>query len=515
MSKRLGDADRRLFTLVSRAAYENPFGEQRSLLDAAIADASPTQASSLPPLSPARDSESHRTPQLPDWRARMLARVGKRLSALSGPDPFDVRHFRGQERALVEDTVLFETFHRFLEPLDAFIGAQERAPDASLRVTFARDFLQGLVAHGVTPERAQRMLELFYQFRRAFYFISHGLVGDSDCMRKLRQQLWEAVFTRDIRRYESHLWNRMEDFSTILVGETGTGKGAAAAAIGLSGFIAFNPKTQAFVQHLRQGFVPIHLNEFPESLFESELFGHRKGAFTGAIDNYEGVLSRCQEHASVFLDEIGEATLPVQVKLLRVLQERVFTPVGGREPRRFAGRILAATHRSLPELRAQGAMRDDFFYRLCSNLIEVPPLRTRISQAPAELEQLVQHLCLRITGSEDRELTSEVTRTLDRDLGSGYAFPGNVRELEQCVRRVLLTGACVRDDRYKSPAQDGPTLLRLLGETHISAEQLLERYCAALYERHASFVEVARITGLDRRTVKKHIEARSARAEPT
>jgi transcriptional regulator with GAF, ATPase, and Fis domain len=155
-------------------------------------------------------------------------------------------------------------------------------------------------------------------------------------------------------------------------------------------------------------------------------------------------------------------------------------------------------------------MRDDFFYRLCSNQVEVPPLRARIAQAPAELGQLVGHLCARITGSDDRELSAELTRTIERDLGPGYDFPGNVREIEQCVRRVLLTGACARDERY-SDAQRAPSLSEVLGANPMTAEQLLEQYCAALYQRHPSFVEVARITGLDRRTVKKHVTTHHAR----
>jgi DNA-binding NtrC family response regulator len=479
--KRLREPDQRLFTLVSEAAFENPFGERRSSLDAAIVEV------------PAED---------PAWTERMLERIGARLHALAGGNKLDVRAFAGHDRELCEHTVLFEAFHRFVVPLDAFIAEQERSADAPLRIELGDDFMRGLTQRGIDPARAQRMLELFYQMRRAFYFISRGLVGKSASMRKLREALWQAVFTRDIRRYEQHLWNRMEDFSTILLGETGTGKGAAAAAIGHAAFIAFDPKKNAFVTSFRDSFVPIHLNEFPETLFESEIFGHKKGAFTGAVDNHDGALARCKPYGSVFFDEIGEATLPVQVKLLRVLQDRVYTPVGSREPRRFSGRILAATHRKLPELRAEGAMRDDFFYRLCSNIIEVPPLRVRLAESDEELPELVAHLCLRITGSDD--LAAEVTAALERDLGKRYAFPGNVRELEQCVRRVLLTGSCARDDKAAGSSEQ--SLVRAIEQGELTAEALLDRYCALLYTRTQSYVEVARITGLDRRTVKKHVD---------
>jgi len=311
----------------------------------------------------------------------------------------------------------------------------------------------------------------------------------------------------------------MEDFPTILLGETGSGKGAAAAALGASGFIAYAPDKGTFEYSFVDAFVPIHLNEFPESLFESEIFGHKKGSFTGAVDHYEGALARCKPHGTVFFDEIGEATLPVQVKLLRVLQDRTYYPVGSREPRRFSGRIVAATHRSLDQLRSRGAMRDDFYYRLCSNVIVLPSLGLRLSQAAQELPELVQHLCGRIVesspaGADAGELTEHVVQVILRDLGPVPEFPGNVRELEQCVRRVLITGSA---HKPQGPAVAEPVaalhgardgLAHVLSQTELSAEALLDHYCSALHARTGSYVEVARITGLDRRTVKKHIGRR-------
>ena len=497
--QRLREADRQLFTLVAEAAFENPFGARRPELDAAISDA------------PLHD---------PSWVPRMLQKVGTRLHALgaqhkheatsrgaSALSGVDVRTFAAADRELVEYTVLFEVFHRYVAELDRLIESQLRAGGTHVRVDIADDFLSSLVAYGFEPERAHRMLELFYQMRRAYRFIAR-LVGHSPSMGKLRQELWQAVFTRDIRRYEKYLWNRMEDFSTILLGETGSGKGAAAAAIGMSGFIPFDAKRGAFSWSPRESFVPIHLNEYPETLFESEIFGHKKGAFTGAVDNHDGALSRCPAYGTVFFDEIGEATLPVQVKLLRVLQERVYTPVGSREPRRFYGRILAATHRSLAELRMAGALREDFFYRLCSTVIEVPPLRTRISETPEELPALVEHVCADVAGPGHEALADEVTAVIARDLGPRHDFPGNVRELEQCVRRVLLTGGCAPD--AKLTRGSGSTLASLFEAGTLTAEELLARYCELLYSHRKNYVEVARITGLDRRTVKKYVARQHA-----
>jgi DNA-binding NtrC family response regulator len=463
---KLSPPERAYLELVSEAAFANPFGPRRDAVDARLAAA----------RKPLR-----RTP---------------------------LRELDGEDRVLVENAICFDAFHAYLGELDTLIERQERAGDQPVRAAFAAELLHNLVSRGISEARALRILELFYQMRRAYYFIARGLVGESESMRKLREALWEAIFTHDILGYERYLWNRMEDFSTILVGETGTGKGAAAAAIGRAGFIAFDEKKGTFARSFRSSFVAINLNELAENLFESEIFGHRKGAFTGAIDNHEGVLARCPEHGTVFFDEIGEATLPVQVKLLRVLQDREFTPVGSREPQRFSGRILAATHRSLAELRARGAMRGDFYYRLCSNVIEVPPLRTRIAESARELPMLVEHLCARIAGPQAQRLAPELTAEIERGLGKDYAFPGNVRELEQTVRRILLTGRCAREAPTNAPA--GDALGTTLRSTSITADALVQRYCASLYDQSHSYVEVARVTGLDRRTVKRHIDALAA-----
>src|SRR5256885_693597 len=129
-----------------------------------------------------------------------------------------------------------------------------------------------------------------------------------------------------------------------------------------------------FAANFAESFIAINLSQYPETLIESELFGHRKGAFTGAIDHHAGVFERCSAYGALFLDEIGEVSIPVQIKLLQVLQERTFTALGGHEKRRFSGRVIAATNRRLDELRRDGRFRDDFFFRLCSDVIEVPTL---------------------------------------------------------------------------------------------------------------------------------------------
>ena len=303
----------------------------------------------------------------------------------------------------------------------------------------------------------------------------------------------------------------MEDFSTLLLGETGTGKGTAAAAIGRSGFIPFDEKRGRFAASFTRSFIALNLSQYPETLIESELFGHRKGAFTGAVEAHEGVFARCSPYGAIFLDEIGDVPAPVQIKLLQVLQERTFAPVGSHEKQRFHGRVIAATNQPLDSLRDRKLFRDDFFYRLCSDVITVPPLRQRLRESREELPFLVEHLVTRMTGGPAPELGALVLEVLRGGVGATYGWPGNVRELEQAVRRILVTRRY--DGDHRGAARDVRSeLLGALERGELDADTLLAGYCGLLHERHGTIEEVARRSNLDRRTVKRYLAMRPAKA---
>jgi transcriptional regulator with GAF, ATPase, and Fis domain len=384
--------------------------------------------------------------------------------------------------------------------MDALIERQATG-GAPLPVPFAEEAIAALVNLEFDEARAVRLFSFFFQLRRAFYFIDRALAGECESMRRLREALWHNVFTHDMRAYEAALWRSMEDFSTLLLGETGSGKGQAAAAIGRSALIPYLPGERRFAANFAESFIAINLSQFPETLIESELFGHRKGAFTGAIDHHQGVFERCSAHGALFLDEIGEVPIPVQIKLLQVLQERSFTPLGGHDRKRFSGRVIAATNRPLDALRREGRFRDDFYFRLCSDVIEMPTLRQRIAESAGELELLVRLIVERIAGIAEAEVAAGVLERLPR----GYAWPGNVRELEQAVRRILLTGRYA-GDLAPSGASEDERLVEKLRAGSLSADELLGRYSAFLYRRLGTYAEVAKRLGLDPRTSRKYVE---------
>jgi|HubBroStandDraft_6_1064221.scaffolds.fasta_scaffold157473_2 DNA-binding NtrC family response regulator len=480
----LSSADRDFFARVSEAAFANPFGEERERIDRSLA----------------------RAPRDAGWAEvieRLLVLVRARLREVTSSEK---RRFPESDRVLVEQAVLFDLFHRYRDAFDALIQEQVARGDRLAPVTFGAEAVRAIANAGFDATESRRHFAFFYQLRRAFYFIDHTLPGGSASMRQLRERLWTNVFTHDARLYARALWRRMEDFSTFLLGGTGTGKGTAAAAIGRSGFIPYDEKAGTFAESFVGSFLSINLSQFPEALIEAELFGHKKGAFTGAVEAHEGAFARCSPHGAIFLDEIGEVGVPVQIKLLRVLQERTFSPVGGHEAERFSGRVIAATNRPLDELRAAGSFRDDFYYRLCSDVIAVPSLQQRLREDDRELDVLLAFILRRIVGDDSPEMRAMVREAIDAGLPPGYPWPGNVRELEQCVRRVLLTRRYTGDHLASSMARepdDERRFLEAAGDD--TAKGLLTRYCKALYARHGTYEEVARRTGLDRRTVKAYV----------
>ena len=434
------------------------------------------------------------------------AECGGQVQRLEAEGAAALRHYSGADRETMRIIFLFDAYQQYRAAFDTVIMHQGEAGDQPVVVAFARELIALLERRGFDLEEALRIFAIFFQIRRAYYFIQKGLVGSSSCMREFRRHLWDNVFTHDLRHYERSLWERMEDFSTLLLGETGAGKGAAAAAIGRSGFIPFDEKKQRFTESFTRGFLSINLSQFPEALLESELFGHRKGAFTGAVEAHEGVFARCSQFGAIFLDEIGEVPPPVQIKLLRVLQDRIFSPVGSHEVQRFKGRIIAATNRSLADLRGPGRFRDDFYYRLCSDVIVVPPLRQRLAEDSRELDVLLDNLVKRIAGDTAKELLPIVQTALKGLLKKNYAWPGNVRELEQAVRRILVTRDYSPENSAASDADQAAQLSDAFFAGALDADTLLARYCTLLYQRFQNLEEVARRTRLDRRTVKRYLK---------
>ena len=217
--------------------------------------------------------------------------------------------------------------------------------------------------------------------------------------------------------------------SVLIRGESGTGKELIARAI------HFNSPD------VKEPFLAVNCTAFAPTLLESELFGHVRGAFTGAVANHRGRFALAGRGA-IFLDEVGDTSVEFQSKLLRVLEQREFYPVGAEHLERTDARVIAATHRNLEELVSTGTFREDLYYRLRVVELTVPPLRDRLSDLPL----LVEHLVRRASASLHRKtpmISADAMEAMRQ-----HTWPGNVRELENCLTRavVVATGDVIRPE---------------------------------------------------------------------
>ena len=296
-----------------------------------------------------------------------------------------------------------------------------------------------------------------------------GLIGKSKAVQEVMEQLGRVAPSAT---------------TVLLLGESGTGKELAAQALHRHGPRSAGP------------FVKVNCAALPEGLVESELFGHERGAFTGAVGQRRGRFERARG-GTLFLDEVGELSLPVQVKLLRVIQEREFERVGGEETLSADVRLVAATSRDLTSMVEQGTFRQDLYYRLHVFPLHMPPLRKRGDDILLLADHFVE-ICSRAHGRRVRRISTSAI-----DMLMAYHWPGNVRELENCIERAVLLA---RDDVIQGHHLP-PTLQTAEASDTALPEGLKERLAAVereilldtLKSTRGNMAEAARRLGITER----------------
>ncbi len=299
-----------------------------------------------------------------------------------------------------------------------------------------------------------------------------GLIGKSKAMQKVFNAIEKAAST---------------SATIVITGESGTGKELVARGIHYSSSRASAP------------FVPVNCGGIPESLLESELFGYVKGAFTGAFESRAGFFQTA-DGGTIFLDEISETSAAMQVKLLRVLQEKEICMVGSRRPQRVDVRILAATNKDLLNLVNAGRFRDDLYYRLNVINIDISPLRERGD----DVLRLIQHFAARFAG----EAKKSVPRFSDDALQvlKHYNWPGNVRELENIIHRIVIM-----NEEGTIDVPDLPSLMRFsarrgTGLNRTLAEVEAEHIRSVLASVGGNKTKAAEILGIDRKTLREKLK---------
>ena len=302
---------------------------------------------------------------------------------------------------------------------DTAIAAWEKGAFGCIRKPFQNEHISATVAAGVKRRRKEEERRSLRQAMSRE--VDRGaMVGRSDIMQEVFRLVEQVAPAR----------------STILItGESGTGKELIAKAIHESSLRATRP------------FVTVNTSNIPSELLESELFGHTRGAFTGAVAAKKGYFE-VADGGSIFLDEIGDIPPETQVRLLRVIQEREFTPLGDTSPRRVDVRIIAATNIDLKEAVRQGMFREDLYYRLAVVPIELPPLRDRRQ----DVLPLAQHFIRKYNEENGRQVSEQIAPEV-LSLLENYSWPGNVRELENAIERAVviapgdeITRECLRPE---------------------------------------------------------------------
>ena len=300
----------------------------------------------------------------------------------------------------------------------------------------------------------------------------HGLIGESKAMRKVLNAIEKAAAS---------------SATVLITGESGTGKELVARAIHYN-----SPRASA-------PFVPINCGGIPETLLESELFGYVKGSFTGAMETRAGFFQTA-EGGTIFLDEISETSLSMQVKLLRVLQDKEVIMVGERRPQKVDVRIIAATNKDLQSLLNKGSFREDLYYRLNVITIDVPPLRER----EEDILLLVNHFAVKYA-KESGKTTPRFSENALQVLKS-YYWPGNARELENIIQRlVIMSEGDIVD------VADLPSLMRFSALSGIGPQRTLaaveaEYILSVLASVDKNKTKAAEILGIDRKTLREKLK---------
>jgi two-component system, NtrC family, response regulator AtoC len=278
----------------------------------------------------------------------------------------------------------------------------------------------------------------------------------------------------------------MSSSTVLVIGESGTGKELVARAIHDNS------------QRRNHRFVAVNCGALAENLLESELFGHVKGAFTGAIGDKRGLFEEANS-GTLFLDEIGDITPALQIKLLRVLQENELKPVGSNEIRKVNVRVIAATHRDLEAQVRSGKFRDDLYYRLKVIAIELPPLRDRMEDLP----YLVEHFLARYSEKNKKKVSHVSDEAMF--LLKNYSWPGNIRELEHAIERAVAmtnTSILFPEDFPSEIFRAAPLLVEGGSSSRTSLEEMEKTHIVkVLQEVHFNKSKASDILGIDRATL--------------
>ena len=509
MSLFRSDADRRFAESIRDLIYSNPFNPERLEIERRALG---NDILARVPVWSFRRDVVHRRDEV--YR-QLLERAERTLKDVT-QGTRGANQLEDNEKHAHEAVVHFVLYFRFRKEFgDLLTQSNDRAvTDLYTRFSAAAKEYRFFKSSTEARRNLSHLFASLFQIRRAFEMIFRYIVGGSSAAAQLRVRVWESIFTHDMKRYFDLLSESMHEFPTLVTGASGTGKELVARAIAKSQYIPFDTKTKTFAGDVSHALKAVNLSALAPTLIESELFGHVQGAFTDARRDRVGWLEGCRRWEVVFLDELAELDQSLQVKLLRVLQSRVFQRLGDTSDRSFAGKLVAATNRELSGEMASGRFREDLYYRICADRIRTPSLREQLDDKPDELQELITYLCSNTLDDDGAatKLAADVTLWIEEHLAADYDWPGNMRELEQCVRSILIHHRY--DPPRRPPLASAEMLGRKVSATNMTWNELASEYCALVFSKTGNYQETARRLALDHRTVKRYLQSSQTKVNP-
>ena len=484
---------------VAKLNYTNPFGEDRIALERqALGKDYVQEGHSFWAMVSSGDSSRGNVLAITKQASKLVEKA--RLQILENSSVADA------ELALYDELVLYRIFYCYFDDWRLLHEGGDARDASKVWTRFKSEFDHWLMLpKAALPSSGDsvHLFSLLYQIYRAFYHIFDCVVGHSKPAANLRSQIWQSIFTHDFYRYRRSLYRNMQEVTTLVTGPSGSGKELVAQAIGQSRFIPFVPKKGCFEVSAASSYFAINISAFSVNLVESELFGYTKGAFTGADAARAGWLETCGKYGTLLLDEIGELDATTQTKLLRVLQNRQYQRMGESKLRNFQGKIIAATNRDLRQEIRDGTFREDLYYRLCADVVTTPALADHLQDDPGTLESLVNFIASRIAPDESDGLSRQVLDWITANLPSNYNWPGNIRELEQCVRNIMVRNSYTPSTLIESqPAGAHAKLFAAIENVSLTADELLTKYAQIAYEKTGNYKQAAELLKIDRRTLR-------------
>jgi phosphotransferase system HPr (HPr) family protein len=352
---------------------------------------------------------------------------------------------------------------------------------------FINDVFKGVVSISKEETQLYTMVQKLNEAEAKIKYFKEELDRKQNIDEAFRIIIGESGILKDVLHIAS---KAARTSSTVLIyGESGTGKELLAKAIAR----ASTRKNETFVR--------LNCAAIPENLLESELFGHVKGAFTGAIREKIGKFELANK-GTIFLDEIGDLSKEMQVKLLRVLQEREFEKVGGTQTIKVNVRVIAATNKNLEQMVKKGDFREDLYYRLNVIPITLPPLRERKGDIPLLAEHFIEKICKR-EEMETKTISPEMLQCF-----TNYDWPGNIRELENIIERAIalsegntLTEDCLPSYIKARNTSKSEELINLVNGDLMTLEDYERQIIKLALEKHKSFNKAGKVLGITHRTV--------------